>query len=308
MKKILIALITAIFIAGQMLSPAAAATSTASTCGDTYVVQPGDYLSLIANACGTTVADILTLNTQITNPNVIFYGMVLRLTGNAPIQDWPTYVPYYNPVYSPTTAYSGSGRVRISATRAVAGDTVTVSVSGYPAYADIDYRLGIRGDTYSVVYDGKTDAYGATSATVTIPSGASTGDIWVVEVITTGSVKVVDIISQPIYIGTYSTSTSTTYTGYARVTVSKTSVAPGGTVVVTASGFPVGAEIDYRVGVKGSSYSVVYDGTIGSGGSANQTITIPSSATVGDYWVVQVLTTSQKNVVSVTSHTIHITN
>jgi hypothetical protein len=119
---------------------------------------------------------------------------------------------------------------------------------------------------------------------------------------------VVDIISQPIYIGTYSTYTNTTYSSYARVTVSKTSVAPGGTVVVSVSGFPAGAEIDYRVGEKDSSYSVVYDGTVGSGGTTDQTITIPSSATVGDYWIVKVLTTSQKNVVSVTSHTIHITD
>jgi LysM repeat protein len=133
MKKILISLITALFIAGQMFGPAAAATSTASTCGDTYVVQPGDYLRLIANACGTTVEDILALNTQITNPNVIFYGQVLRLTGDAPVQDWPTYTPYYNPVYSPTTAYSGSGRVSLSASRALAGDNVTVTISGYPA-------------------------------------------------------------------------------------------------------------------------------------------------------------------------------
>lgn len=308
MKKFMFALIAVLFIAGQMFSPVAAATTASSSCGDTYVVQPHDYLALIANACGTTVADILALNTQITNPNIIFYGQVLRMTGDAPAQSWPTYVPYYNPVYSPTVAYSGSARVSVSTSRAVAGDTVTVTISGYPAYADLDFRLGLKGDTYSYVYDGKTDAYGRTSTTITIPSEASTGDYWVVEVITTGLKSVVDVTSASIYIGTYSSTTYTSYSGYARVTLSKTSVAPGGTVVVTVSGFPAGAEIDYRVGVKGSAYSVVYDGTVGSNGTTNQTITIPSSAAAGEYWIVQVLTTSQKTVVSVNSHSIYITN
>ena len=308
MKNFLIALIAVLFIAGGVLSPVAAAKPASSSCGDTYVVQPQDYLSLIASACGTTVADLMTLNPQITNPNIIFYGQVLRMTGDAPAQSWPTYVPYYNPVYSPTVAYSGYARVSVSTSRAVAGDTVTVSVSGFPAYADLDYRLGLKGDTYSYVYDGKTGAYGTTSTTLTIPAGASTGDYWVVEVITTGSKTVVDVTSQPIYIGTYSSTTSTSYTGYARVILSKTSVAPGGTVVVNVAGFPVGAEIDYRVGVKGSDYSVVYDGTIGSDGKSNQTVTIPSSAVAGEYWIVQVLTTSQKTIVSVNSHSIYITN
>lgn len=47
--------------------------------GATYVVQRGDTLSSIARRFGTTVQSILALNPQITNPNVIFPGQVIRI-------------------------------------------------------------------------------------------------------------------------------------------------------------------------------------------------------------------------------------
>jgi len=45
----------------------------------TYVVQRGDTLSSIARRFGTTVQTLLNLNPQITNPNVIFPGQVIRV-------------------------------------------------------------------------------------------------------------------------------------------------------------------------------------------------------------------------------------
>lgn len=51
----------------------------------TYVVQPGDFLSRIAQRFSTTVAALVQLN-GITNPNLIFVGQVLQLpqTGGIP--------------------------------------------------------------------------------------------------------------------------------------------------------------------------------------------------------------------------------
>lgn len=46
--------------------------------GQTYTVQPGDYLAAIARRLGTTVAAIVQLN-GIANPNLIFPGQVLRI-------------------------------------------------------------------------------------------------------------------------------------------------------------------------------------------------------------------------------------
>ena len=83
MKTFMTALATAILIAGLVLTPAAASPLSASTCGDTYTVQHLDNMFKIAMKCGLTVADIIYYNPQITNPNVIRSGQVLRLTPTA---------------------------------------------------------------------------------------------------------------------------------------------------------------------------------------------------------------------------------
>jgi LysM repeat protein len=53
----------------------------AATCSGTYTVVAGDYLSLIASRCSVAVSDILALNPDITNPNLIFPGQVINVTG-----------------------------------------------------------------------------------------------------------------------------------------------------------------------------------------------------------------------------------
>lgn len=50
---------------------------------ETYTVQPGDSLSEIATAHGTTYQALAALN-GISNPNLIYPGQVLRLIGSAP--------------------------------------------------------------------------------------------------------------------------------------------------------------------------------------------------------------------------------
>lgn len=48
-----------------------------------YVVRAGDTLSRIASSFGMTLANLLGLNPQITNPNLIEVGQLLRLVGEA---------------------------------------------------------------------------------------------------------------------------------------------------------------------------------------------------------------------------------
>lgn len=55
------------------------ATTIPDTGGRVYIVQRGDYLSLIARRFGTTVRAILKLNPQITNPSLIFPGERITL-------------------------------------------------------------------------------------------------------------------------------------------------------------------------------------------------------------------------------------
>ena len=300
MKTLGFALAAVILIAAQLFTPVSAASTPAALayedCGETYVVQPLDYLAKIARNCGTSVSSILSLNTQITNANLIYTGQVLRLTSSAPITTWP--------VYTTPITYSWYARVSLSATYAHPGDAVTVYVSGFPAGAEIDYRVGIQGEAYTEIYDDTVSSTGTASETITLPASAEKGEYWVVQVITTSLSSVVSVTSHWIYIT--DPSTTITYTGSAGVSLSATRGVAGDDIVVYVKGFPANAEIDYRVGKQGADYSAIYDGTVGSDGTTSATIELPDGVAAGEYWVVQVLTTSLKTVTSVTSHTIYI--
>ena len=50
-------------------------------CGGAVVVSPGDTLSRIAARCGTSISALLQANSQVTNPNIIYVGQVLRMPG-----------------------------------------------------------------------------------------------------------------------------------------------------------------------------------------------------------------------------------
>ncbi len=96
MKPFLIALVAALLLATQVLTPAhaeAAAAPTAATCGNTYTVQRGDYLSKIANYCGVSLSTLITANPEITNINRIYPGQVIRLVidSSIPVTSGPTY-------------------------------------------------------------------------------------------------------------------------------------------------------------------------------------------------------------------------
>lgn len=59
----------------------------------TYVVQPGDTLSGIAQRFGTTVAELVRLN-GIANPDLILVGQVLRLPGHGDVSANSGYITY----------------------------------------------------------------------------------------------------------------------------------------------------------------------------------------------------------------------
>jgi LysM repeat protein len=60
--------------------PAAAPAAPAS---GQYVIKPGDNLTKIAKANGTTIKDIMAVNPQIKDPNKIMAGAKLNLPGKA---------------------------------------------------------------------------------------------------------------------------------------------------------------------------------------------------------------------------------
>lgn len=297
MKKFLTALMAAFLLTSLLFSPAAASATDSSlatgSCGNTYAVQYGDWIAKIANYCGISVDELLTLNPQVSNPDLIYVGQLLRLSTDVSLSSLGTYTVPTN---------TGYARVAVSATRAVPGDTITVTVSGFPANAEIDYRVGPRGSDPSVIYDGTVSSTGTASQVITIPSDADYGEYWTVKVVTTSQASIVQVTSASIYI---STTSSTSYTnGY--VSVSATRAVVGDSITVSVSGFPASTDIDYRVSKYGSSFVAVYDGTTTSSGTSSQVITVPSDANVGEYWVVQVITTGLSSITKGTSPLIYI--
>ena len=151
--------------------------------GGTYVVVKGDYLSKIAKAYGTTVAELLRVNPQIKNASLIYVGQVINL---------------------PTGTTTGGGttgtNISLSVITAKPGGAVTVKVWGFPANADIDLRIGIQNAAYTAVVDGKTDAKGEATVAITIPASAKAAEKWVVKVQTTSLVKAMEVTSPVITI------------------------------------------------------------------------------------------------------------
>ena len=72
-------------------------------CGSSVAVRPGDTMTRIAARCRTTVAALLRANPQITNPNVIRVGQVIRMpgavVGRPPRVDPPRLPPLEPPVF-----------------------------------------------------------------------------------------------------------------------------------------------------------------------------------------------------------------
>lgn len=64
-----------------------------AACGGGVAIRPGDTLARIAARCGTTMAALLRANPQITNPDLIRVGQVVRMPGAGSGQQPPRVVP-----------------------------------------------------------------------------------------------------------------------------------------------------------------------------------------------------------------------
>lgn len=56
-------------------------TAPPGACGESVVVRPGDTLNRIAARCRTSIGRLMSANPQLSNPNQIYVGMRLRLSG-----------------------------------------------------------------------------------------------------------------------------------------------------------------------------------------------------------------------------------
>jgi len=54
-------------------------TAAQGPCGDTYIVLSGDTIEDIANLCSTTVEAILKINPEISDPENLYPGQIIRI-------------------------------------------------------------------------------------------------------------------------------------------------------------------------------------------------------------------------------------
>ncbi len=171
-------------------SQAAPTTGVASTSDPvSYVVQPGDYLSEIANTYGTTVAAILALNPQITDPNLIYPGEVLQIQ--------PGQIP------APVIPLTGASAVVTPAVNSP-GSKIQVTVSEFPASTPIVVSVHPFNNTQvEVNKDAKTNANGRVVVSMKIPSyiNGTYSQTWVAQVYTTSGTSV-SVTSNQFVVGT----------------------------------------------------------------------------------------------------------
>jgi len=139
--------------------------SAQSPCGATYIVLPGDTIEGIAELCDTTVDAIRKINPEITDPDNLYPGQIIR-------------IPDVESVLETIIA--------IAPACGIPGTSLLVVGSGFPVNTNVQLSIGQKGFD-PVEIDGTTsDEFGRIDTSVSLPSSAQPGTIWVV----TGEVQI----------------------------------------------------------------------------------------------------------------------
>jgi LysM repeat protein len=260
MKPTLLSSLSKFFIAAVVVFLLAAAivppVSAQASCGNSYTVQAGDYISKIAQKCGVSYSNLIAANPQLNNPSLIYTGQVLNLPGST--------VP-------------GVTSIKITPTSGNAGSTVTVSGGGWGAGSIV--RIGPARANQDIVSEQQVTANGngVISASVTIPSSAVSGEKWVVKGFIPG-------------VGANATSNQFTVGASSQdiqLFISPVFGPAGTSVNVTGSNWPANAVV--RLGPARPNSDIVSEvqATANASGSFNTKVTIPSNAANGETWVVK---------------------
>ena len=143
------------------------------TCGNTYVVQPGDWLAAIARACNTSVSALLAANPTIVSPNLIFPGRELIIPGGSAPAD---------------------PRVDVVPDAAQPGAQIEVNASGFAPNAAGVIGFGVTGAEPIADIVVETNNVGAIEMIITLPEQAEPDETWRVLVSVGGE----SVLSEPI--------------------------------------------------------------------------------------------------------------
>lgn len=130
-----------------------------SPCGDTYIVLPGDTIGSIAALCGTTVNAILEINPEITDPDNLYPGQIIR-------------IPEIESVISTIIA--------IGPTCGTPGQTLNIVGSGYPDGVPVYLKLSQQGGNTFSVGTTTSNQLGMIDTTIILPNSVQPGTAWFV--------------------------------------------------------------------------------------------------------------------------------
>ncbi len=128
-------------------------------CGDTYIVLPGDTIESIAELCGTTVEAILNFNPEITDPDILFPGQIIR-------------IPEVESVFETIIA--------IAPACGLPGTSLLVVGSGFPQNTSVQLSIGEKGASQTIIGGTSSDQFGRIDTSVILPSSAQPGTTRVV--------------------------------------------------------------------------------------------------------------------------------
>ena len=133
--------------------------SAQGPCGDTYIVLPGDTIEEIADLCGTTVDAILRFNPEITDPENLYPGQIIRI---------------------PEAEVVLETIIAISPACGLPGQSILVVGSGFPVDTSVQLKFEQKDKGSIVIGETNSDQFGMIDTSVILPSTAEPRSTWVV--------------------------------------------------------------------------------------------------------------------------------
>ncbi len=170
---LLLVVVLSVLLSGVVSAPTPVSADGGSSCTQTHVVAYGQNLFRIGLMYGVRW-DILQAWNGLPNPNMIYVGQVLCVSGPASSDLWNT-PPVVTPPSGPATVYPGNPfgptyDPRIFFPEIVLHDSFQLSGYNFPANSTVTISMGTLGSTtYTAYYTATTDANGAFLVSVTIP-------------------------------------------------------------------------------------------------------------------------------------------